>query len=63
MDTVNRKTDLMDVSVLVTKDRLDSATDAMPILDECNTTGIKLLLLCEDCEDEIINTIIIFILI
>lgn len=57
-DRVNRKTDLLDVNILITKDRLDSATDVLPLLDDCAQTGRKLLILCEDCENDIINTII-----
>lgn len=57
-DRLNRKTDLRDVFVLVVNDRLDSATDVLPILDDCNSTGRKLLILCDDCENDIINTII-----
>lgn len=57
-DRVNRKTDLMDVNILIIKDRLDSATDVLPLLDDCAKTGRKLLILCEDCENDIINTII-----
>ena len=58
VDRVNRKTDLMDVNILITKDRLDSATDVLPLLDDCANTGRKLLILCEDCENDIVNTII-----
>ena len=58
VDSRNRKTDLSDVNILIIKDRLESATDVLKILDDANNTGRKLLILCEDCENEIINTIL-----
>ncbi len=54
-DKVNRKTDMIDVNVLVTTDKLDSVTDLIKIYDYIIKSGKKLLIICDDIETEPLN--------
>ena len=54
-DKVNRKTDMIDVNVLVTTDKLDSVTDLIKIYDYIIKSGKKLLIICDDMETEPLN--------
>jgi len=47
-----------DVSVLISKDRLDNVPDLLPILDTCNKEGRRLLIICEDIDVEPLNFIV-----
>lgn len=57
-DRVNMKTDFYDVSVLITADKIDDASELLPILDFIVKSGKKLLILCDDIENEPLNMII-----
>ena len=54
-DRVNQKTDMVDVNVLVTTDKLDSVTDLIKIYDYIIKSGKKLLIICDDIETEPLN--------
>lgn len=54
-DKVNQKTDMVDVNVLVTTDKLDSVTDLIKIYDYIIKSGKKLLIICDDIETEPLN--------
>ena len=54
-DRVNQKTDMVDVNVLVTTDKLDSVTDLIKIYDYMIKNGKKLLIICDDIETEPLN--------
>lgn len=54
-DRVNQKTDMVDVNVLVTTDKLDSVTDLIKIYDYIIKNGKKLLIICDDIETEPLN--------
>lgn len=54
-DKVNQKTDMVDVNVLVTADKLDSVTDLIKIYDYIIKNGKKLLIICDDIETEPLN--------
>ena len=54
-DRVNQKTDMVDVNVLVTTDKLDSVTDLIKIYDHIIKNGKKLLIICDDIETEPLN--------
>lgn len=56
-DRINQKTDMLDVSVLITKDRLDSVMDFFKVLDYCFNNGKKLLVICDDVETEPLNMV------
>lgn len=47
-----------DVSVLISKDKLDNVPDLIPILDTCNKEGRRLLIICDDIDFEPLNFII-----
>lgn len=57
-DRVNMKTDFYDVNVLITADKIDDASELLPILDFVVKSGKKLLILCDDIENEPLNMII-----
>lgn len=57
-DRVNMKTDFYDVNVLITADKIDDASELLPILDFIVKSGKKLLILCDDIENEPLNMII-----
>ncbi len=57
-DRKTGKSDMMDVSVLVTKDKIDSVTDMFKVLDECINANKKLLVICDDIEFEPLNMIL-----
>lgn len=57
-DRVNGKSDMLDVSVLVTKDKIDSVADMFAVLDECIKANKKLLVICDDIEFEPLNMIL-----
>ena len=57
-DRINLKSDILDAKLLITKDRLDSVTDLMPILDMVVKNGVKLLIICDDIDFEPLNMII-----
>ena len=54
-DKVNQKTDMVDVNVLVTTDKLDSVTDLIKMYDYIIKNGKKLLIMCDDIETEPLN--------
>lgn len=56
-DRVNMKSDIYDMSVLVTKDKIDSVTDLFAVLDKCVPMGKKLLIICDDIEFEPLNMV------
>ena len=57
-DRVKGKSEVADVNVLVTKDKIDSVTDMFAVLDKSIKEGRKLLIICEDIEFEPLNMII-----
>lgn len=57
-DRVSMKTDFYDVNVLITADKIDDASELLPILDFIVKSGKKLLILCDDIENEPLNMII-----
>lgn len=57
-DRVNMKTDFYDVNVLITADKIDDASELLPILDFIVKSSKKLLILCDDIENEPLNMII-----
>ena len=57
-DRVKGKSEVTDVDILVTKDKIDSVTDMFAVLDKCIKEGRKLLIICEDIEFEPLNMII-----
>lgn len=57
-DRINGKSDIMDMSVLITKDKIDSVTDLFGVLDKCVPLGKKLLIICDDIEYEPLNMIL-----
>lgn len=57
-DRVNMKTDFYDVNILITADKIDDASELLPILDFIVKSGKKLLILCDDIENEPLNMII-----
>lgn len=54
-DKANQKTDMVDVSVFITTDKIDSVVDLIKIYDIINKTGKKLLIICNDIETEPLN--------
>ena len=58
-DRVNRKSDVMDVNILITKDKIDSVPDMFGVLDVCIQEGRKLLIICDDIEFEPLNMILV----
>ena len=57
-DRINMKSDIVDISVLVIKDKIDSVTDLFGVLDKCIPIGKKLLIICDDIEFEPLNMIL-----
>ena len=57
-DRKTGKSDMVDVSVLVTKDKIDSVTDMFKVLDECINANKKLLVICDDIEFEPLHMIL-----
>lgn len=57
-DRINAKSDIMDMSILITKDKIDSVTDLFAVLDKCVPVGKKLLIICDDIEYEPLNMIL-----
>ncbi len=57
-DRASMCTDWKDVYILIVKDKIDNASELLPILDICNTKGIKLLIMCEDVGIEPLNMIL-----
>ena len=57
-DRINGKSDIQDMSVLITKDKIDSVTDLFSVLDKCVPAGKKLLIICDDIEFEPINMVL-----
>lgn len=57
-DRINLKTDILDAQILITKDKIDSVTELMPILDMVVRQGIKLIIMCDDIEYEPLNMIL-----
>lgn len=57
-DRVNMKTDFYDVNILITADKIDDASELLPILDFIVKSSKKLLILCDDIENEPLNMII-----
>ena len=57
-DRISAKSEVVDVRVLVTKDKLDSVSDLLPLLDTVVKQGIKLLIICDDIDFEPLNMIL-----
>lgn len=57
-DRINMKSDIVDMSVLIIKDKIDSVTDLFGVLDKCIPIGKKLLIICDDIEFEPLNMIL-----
>lgn len=57
-DRISAKSEVVDVRVLITKDKLDSVSDLLPLLDTVVKQGIKLLIICDDIDFEPLNMIL-----
>ena len=57
-DRIKGKSEVTDVSILVTKDKIDSVTDMFVVLDRVIRENKKLLIICEDIEFEPLNMIL-----
>lgn len=57
-DRINMKSDIVDMSVLIIKDKIDSVTDLFGVLDKCIPIGKKLLIICDDIEFEPLNMVL-----
>lgn len=57
-DRVKQKTDMVDVHVLITTDKIDSVPALFKILDNVVSSGKKLLIICDDIEFEPLNMVI-----
>lgn len=57
-DRIEAKSDMIDVSVLITKDKIDSVPDFFKVLDYTVQNGKKLLVICDDIELEPLNMIL-----
>lgn len=58
-DRINLKSEIVDAKVLITKDKIDSVTDILPILDTVVKEGLKLLIICNDIDFEPLNMILV----
>lgn len=58
LDRVNLKSDVKDVNVFVTTERIDTITDMIPLLNDCSKTGRNLLIICEDMGPDVLNIIL-----
>lgn len=47
-----------DVSVLISKDKIDNVPDLIPVLDACNREGRRLLIICDDIDFEALNFVV-----
>lgn len=57
-DRVELKSNILDASLLLIKDKIDNAPDLLPVLDMCIKQSIKLVIMCEDVDYETLNMII-----
>lgn len=57
-DRAELKSNILDVSLLLIKDKIDNAPDLLPVLDMCIKQSIKLVIMCEDVDYETLNMII-----
>lgn len=57
-DRIELKSDMVDVNLLIIKDKIDNATDLLPILDACIKQSLKLVIMCDDIDYETLNMII-----
>ena len=57
-DRVNRKTEIVDASLLIVKDKIDSVQDLFKVLDICIPVGKKLMILCDDIDLEPLQMIL-----
>lgn len=58
-DRINLKSEVIDAKILITKDKIDSVTDILPVLDEVVKQGLKLLIICNDIDFEPLNMILV----
>lgn len=58
LDRASMKSEIEDVSVLVSKDKIDNVPDLIPVLDMCNQQGRRLLIICDDIDLEPLNFIV-----
>lgn len=58
-DRINLKSEVVDAKVLITKDKIDSVTDILPVLDTVVKEGLKLLIICNDIDFEPLNMILV----
>ena len=58
-DRINLKSEVVDAKLLITKDKIDSVTDILPVLDEVVKQGLKLLIVCNDIDFEPLNMILV----
>ena len=57
-DRVNRRTEIIDASLLIVKDKIDSVQDLFKVLDICIPLGKKLMILCDDIDLEPLQMIL-----
>jgi len=57
-DRANLKSDITDMSVLITKDKIDNTVEIFEVLNKCVPEGKKLLIICDDIEYEPLNMIL-----
>lgn len=58
LDRVTQSSEIEDVSVLVSRDKLDNVPDLLPILDGCAQEGRRLLIICDDIDFEPLNFVV-----
>lgn len=58
-DRANMKSQILDANVLITKDKIDSVSDILPILDYAVKNNLKLFIMCDDIDFEPLNMIIL----
>ena len=57
-DRINLKSDITDMSVLITKDKIDDVMALFEVINKCISEGKKLLIICDDIEYEPLNMIL-----
>lgn len=58
-DKTEMKSEVMDASILITRDKISDVSEFIPILDMCNKEGRKLLIICDDIEYEPLQMLLI----
>lgn len=59
LDRSTLVSEVEDVSILISKDKIDNVPDLIPVLDACNREGRRLLIMCEDIDFEALNFVVL----